>query len=505
MPLIPPNVSYGDRDFSSIRARLFATIRTVFPEWTDTNVFAFGNVLIELFSHVGDILGYYQDAQAREAFITTAVMRKSLLRAAKALGYTPASATAAAADVVLSGSSPAVADVPIPNGSRVGTPDTAAGIVYQVLNPSGTGYTLLAGQTSITVAAENSEAATDYLTSTGAASQSFQLSATPYLDGSATVQAANGDFQQVDDLLDATPSDLAYTIEVDQNDRATLRFGDGVQGVIPLGSITVNYKTGGGARGNVTAGALTRVLDQLTNVNGAPVSLSATNPLRSSTALDRTSNAKIRQDAPRQNRVKINSVAREDFVINAERVAGVARALFITKNQDPAIPENTGALIAIPTGGGYPGSLLKAAILTQLTVTYPPTTTFTVLTLDPDYLTINHDAVVYLAKGASQAAVRAAITTALTAFYAPTNADGTINTLVDFGANLLDVNGNVSPILSWSDVFNLIRDAAGVRKVDAGASGLLLNSLRQDVTLGLRQFPQLGYIHLVDGNTGASF
>lgn len=504
MSLTPASVDYTDRDFSSIRARLFATIRTVFPEWTDTNVFTFGNILVELFANVGDILCYYQDAQAREAFLLTAVMRKSILRLAKMLSYTPATATAATADVTLSLTAPAVADIPIRNGFRIGTPDSSAGIVYQVLNPNGTGYVLQAGQTSIVVAAENSESATDYFTSNGGTSLTFQLSATPYLDGSASVSAANGAFLQADDLLDAGPSDRVFSIDVDQNDRATIRFGDGVQGVIPLGSITVNYKTGGGARGNVVAGALTRVLDQAVNVNGAPVSLSATNVTRSSIAVDRASNEKIKQDAPRQNRVKINSVAREDFVINAERLSGVARALFVTKNEDPAVPENTGILVPIPVGGGAPSIGLKAAILHQLTVTYPPTTTFTVLVRDPDYLTINHSAVLYFSKGAVPAKVKASIRALLETFYAPTNADGTINTLVDFGANILDVNGNISPLISWSDIFNLIRDTPGVRKIDAGASGLLLNGLRQDVSLGLRQFPQLGTFTVINGDTGAA-
>ena len=43
-----------------------ALVESVFPEWTDHEVAGFGNLLVEMFAFVGDVLGYYIDNQGRE-------------------------------------------------------------------------------------------------------------------------------------------------------------------------------------------------------------------------------------------------------------------------------------------------------------------------------------------------------------------------------------------------------------------------------------------------------
>ncbi len=46
MALLPDSVDYTDRDFDSIRARLIALLKSVFPDWTDFDV-AFLEVSVE--------------------------------------------------------------------------------------------------------------------------------------------------------------------------------------------------------------------------------------------------------------------------------------------------------------------------------------------------------------------------------------------------------------------------------------------------------------------------
>ena len=64
---------------NSLRLRLRNLVRSVFPEWTDFNVASFGNILVELYAFVGDVLAYYQDNQARESRIATATQRGETL------------------------------------------------------------------------------------------------------------------------------------------------------------------------------------------------------------------------------------------------------------------------------------------------------------------------------------------------------------------------------------------------------------------------------------------
>ena len=81
--------------------------------------------------------------------------------------------------------------------------------------------------------------------------------------------------------------------------------------------------------------------------------------------------------------------------------------------------------------------------------------------------------------------------------------DGTPNPRVDFGFNVKDASGNPTGEVAWSDVFNVIRDTPGVRKIGDLHGDLLLNELPADVKLGIQELPVLGpSIALVDGDTG---
>lgn len=57
-------------------------------------------------------------------------------------------------------------------------------------------------------------------------------------------------------LLDSGPHDQVYVVEVADDGQTTIVFGDGEKGAsLPAGArnVTVTYRTGGGAEGNVGA------------------------------------------------------------------------------------------------------------------------------------------------------------------------------------------------------------------------------------------------------------
>jgi hypothetical protein len=68
-------IDYLARDYNSFRQALIDLIPAKLPEWTDRSESSFGIVLIELFAYMADILSYYQDRLANEAFLTTAQER----------------------------------------------------------------------------------------------------------------------------------------------------------------------------------------------------------------------------------------------------------------------------------------------------------------------------------------------------------------------------------------------------------------------------------------------
>ena len=121
MATLPESVDYTDKDFDALRARLIALIKSVFPDWTDFDVASFGNLLVELYAFVGDVLTFYQDNLARESRLVTATQRKSVMALAKMLGYRLQGAQAATASVVLQLARVPTASVTIPAGTVVRT------------------------------------------------------------------------------------------------------------------------------------------------------------------------------------------------------------------------------------------------------------------------------------------------------------------------------------------------------------------------------------------------
>ena len=375
-----------------IRTWTALTWRAVQPEahWTDFEVAGFGNVLIEMYALVGDVLTFYQDNLARESRLVTATQRKNVMALARMLGYRLRGAQAATAEVVLVLSRPPAAAVTVPAGTIVRTQEVTEPVRFQLLAsvviPAG------ASPPSELVVVEHSKTHTQLFDARGLAGLEVFLDFGPYLDGSLSVATPQGTFTEVDSFLDSTPNDLHFLVAVDQNDRAAVRFGNGVNGLPPSGTITVTYKTGGGVLGNVDAERIVVVEGSFKDAFGTPVQVSVCNPNAASGGADRQSVASAKLLAPESLRALTRTVARADFEINARRLPGVARALMLTSNEDPSISENSGILYVIPvstTPGALPTPALKNLVLQQVTEVYPRTLTFQVSVQDPVYRVID--------------------------------------------------------------------------------------------------------------------
>ena len=90
MAILPPSTDYSDRDFESLRARLFDLIRSVYPKWTADQVQNFGNLITEAHCFVGDVVNFYQAQQAPEGRWSTVQMRKNIVPVTKPATRAPA-------------------------------------------------------------------------------------------------------------------------------------------------------------------------------------------------------------------------------------------------------------------------------------------------------------------------------------------------------------------------------------------------------------------------------
>lgn len=523
--ILPAAIDYTDKDFDSLRARLISLIRSVFPTWTDFSVADFGTILLESFAHIGDVLCFNQDAAARESRITTAIQRRNILALVKLLAYKPKTASAATADVTIEAPNGLIANCPLLTGTVVKTRGTNP-VRFQLLGE----LTLTPAALSGTVTVENSTTNFEQFTSTGLANQEFTLGQSGFLDKDLVVSTPLGTWTRVPNFL-RSAAERHFEVMIDASERATIRFGNGICGQVPTGTISVSYKTGGGEAGLVDAGAIQEFENGAVDVVGTAVLLTVTNPERSVGGKERESVDEIRLNAPESIRsYSDRTVSRPDFETRALASAGVARALMLTRKEYPPVPVNQGLLYVVPTGDGFLTTPIRDAIAATFRQ-YPYWPSFILNVQDPWYLDVGVRAVVTLAKNVNltvaqqRVAVRTAVVANLQAFFALNNADGTVNTNVDFGFNNQDVNGSPVGLVALSDIFNVVRDTAGVARIGDGLTDFQLSAYRvrtigttlvqelnhKDITIGLQEFPRLRVVAgapdvvLVDASTGETF
>lgn len=96
-----PAFDYTSRDYLSIRQDLLNRASRIIPEWDGTDGSEFGNVFVDLWAYMGDILHFYVDRAASETFLETATQRESVMAIANLLDYVPASPRASRGTAVM--------------------------------------------------------------------------------------------------------------------------------------------------------------------------------------------------------------------------------------------------------------------------------------------------------------------------------------------------------------------------------------------------------------------
>jgi predicted phage baseplate assembly protein len=106
--------------------------------------------------------------------------------------------------------------------------------------------------------------------STGLANQRFATFKDYFVNGSEEVSVDGVVWTRAKNFLTSIATDRHYTVELGENDRATIVFGDGVNGKIPplgVGNISAAYRYGANDNGNVGANTVTVDKTGLTFIN----------------------------------------------------------------------------------------------------------------------------------------------------------------------------------------------------------------------------------------------
>jgi len=381
-------IGYTNKDYASLLASLQALARKAMPEWTDQSPNDLGVMLLELFCAMGDSLFYNQDRIACESFLGTAVERRSVMQHLRLIGYELRPPLAASADLTLLFKLGTTGPVTIPQWAAFKTTAAAAGaaITFQYIQPTpitfdrgGLPFAIVDAQGAIVVQAAGQPlpavlptGSTAYLayqtvpvtqidanvtneivaSSDGTAGQRYPLARAPVVDATLVVSVDEGagpvTWTRVASLLNNQPSDTSYSVRRDENEKVWIEFGGASYGKAPLSgmnNITASYCVGGGTKGNVPAGAISKPvtpIDQLKLVANQAVASSGADA-------EDTADAVVR--GPQIFRAGGRAVTAADYVALAEAF-GVAKAL--------ALPAgwNTIKLVVAPAGGGTPSDTL---------------------------------------------------------------------------------------------------------------------------------------------------
>lgn len=376
-----PVIDYMARDYNSLLRAMRDQIPHKLAQWRDfTNEADFGNVLLELFAHMGDILSYYQDRVANESFLTTARTRRSVIEHLRLIGYELSTAAAAATSLVLSVPAAETRTVTIGRGDAFATKSSrdrpSVRFEYTQTSPLTVDFATVpvdpvSGRKAVTFPVEEGRLIDGEIlgTATDARDQRYQLAHSgvllrrsdpgqqPSRDVTLVTQLAGAvdEWTRRDTLAFSQSGQRDYVVEVDADDRAVVRFGDGVFGAVPPAGaqIRVTYRAGGGLAGNVLDGTVTTVVDspQLVLL-GAKV----TNPEPATGGAEREDIAHAVRQAPAVFRSLRRAVTAADYEALALSYEGVGKVRAVGTGW------NVVTLFVAPEGGGKVSDVLAAGL-----------------------------------------------------------------------------------------------------------------------------------------------
>lgn len=190
----------------------------------------------------------------------------------------------------------------------------------------------------------------------GTANQSFLTSRLGFIQGSEEVTVSGVIWQRVDNFLASRPTDRHYRVQLEEDDRARIIFGDGAAGAAPpagVNNISITYRHGATDDGNV--GAQTVKTDK----TGLSLINSLFNP-RAATGWDEAQGAseasleRAKIEGPASLRIISVALGPQDVEVLAARASAIDPTV-ITVSRSRAIEEGFGPktieLVVVPAGG----------------------------------------------------------------------------------------------------------------------------------------------------------
>lgn len=325
MPLTQNWVSYLDRSYEQIKRSLLKRLGIQNPEITDHTENNVLIIIISMFSGVAEMLGLYIDRSARESFIGTAKKYDSVVRLSKLMDYQIKARNPSSVDLQFSlidnSNNPTTLANPytIPANFIVRSKNSLDYLTFQ-------DATIKAGISSIFVKAVQHQASNGVFIgmTSGSQSQRFQL-ADGYENNTMVLSVEGVEYTSYNSFGLMFPNTLGYVINIEEDSKAYLKFGDGTNGTIPQSgyAIYADFYTTEGELGNAAPNTIETIQSSIPTLPDG-VRLIVTNPDYASGGRPFETIEEIRERAPRALRVNNRTVTYQDYLDDPLLVPGIA-------------------------------------------------------------------------------------------------------------------------------------------------------------------------------------
>lgn len=354
MQLFNPWVGYLERSHLQIKNSVLQRLGEAVPEITDHSESNILVIIISIFSGVAEMLNYYIDNMAREAFITTARRYSSVVKHTRLIDYRIKAMIPASVDIQLSFKD-ANGDLInndvvryIPKGTIFKTENNVEFISIQdVYIPTGIKVYSISTQQK-TFNDNMLIGVTD-----GTDDQVFSVGSN-YVNDSLYLEVGGEIWELVNTLGRSTPEDKHFIVDISVDKIAYIKFGDNINGKKPGAGLELigDYYTSQGLLGNVDANTIKNSDFNFIIPGSVISSVGINNNLKAVAGTDYEGIERIRRSAPLHLRTLERAVTKQDYIDTAILAPGVDKA---------TVDYNCGKFVDIyisPNGGGIAQSAL---------------------------------------------------------------------------------------------------------------------------------------------------
>lgn len=316
------------RSFNDIKARLISELRLQIPEITDYsegNIFV---IIISIFAAIAEVIHYYIDNMAREAFLPTARRYSSLYKHAKLVDYHIKSAIPATVDVVLykNDDTPIGKDITIPLNTEFTSSDGKTWISTKTVIWYKDSYYV-----TVPLVQQKSVGVPDRIQLGNILSPDSIIYITDipsdqkYVEGSMNLYINDEPWILVDTFAYSSSRDKVYKVEIDEQTRPYIKFGDGQFGMKPEYNATIeaSYSLTYGSAGNIATNNFTTVPQDIQIIDNK---ITINNVIPATGGSDYETFNMLKNHIPLSIKTLGIAITKEDFEAIAKMVGGVDKA-----------------------------------------------------------------------------------------------------------------------------------------------------------------------------------